>query len=119
MSFRPIDANGNGGLFRRTRCPGRVPLLQKLHQLSDGIGRRLPPGSGRPAPMDQWLMLDVLDYLSNGAIAIARRVLDLRADIGARLAEPLHRDGRQRPFLSARRAMRQLRVLEGMTGAAG
>jgi hypothetical protein len=27
-------------------------------------------------------MLDVLDYLSNGAIAIARRVLDLRADIG-------------------------------------
>src|SRR5471032_1365924 len=110
------------GLFRRTRCPCLLPLVQKIDQLRGGIGRRLPPGSRRPSPLDQRFILDVLDYLIDGpAVAIARWILDLGADLGARLAEPLHHDRRKRPGMragSAGRTMRHLRVLGGMTGAA-
>src|SRR5262249_61846935 len=64
-------------------------------------------------------MLDVLGDLGDGAVAVARRVLDLGADLGTRLAEPLHRDRRKQPHRSARGTMRQLRVAVGVTGAAG
>src|SRR6516225_2359426 len=68
------------GLFRRTRSPCRVPLLEKLDQLGDGIGSRLPPRSRCPAPVDQHVILDVLGDRGNVLPAAARRVLDLRAD---------------------------------------
>src|SRR6266851_6101200 len=63
-------------------------------------------------------MLNVVGDLGDGAVAVARRVLDLGADLGTRLAEPLHRDRRKQPHSSARGTMRQLRVAVGVTGAA-
>src|SRR5262249_52295057 len=69
--------------------------------------------------MNQFVVADMLRNRTDAASTIALGILDLRADLRARLAEPLHFRWRQQPDFGPRRPMGSLRIRLAETGAAG
>src|SRR5262249_16879205 len=82
------------------------PGLDELAQHGLRAGRRLAPGAGRQCPPDERVGRHVLDDLLEAATAIARRILQLLADLGQRAALPGHRERRQVPVGMSRHADR-------------
>src|SRR6516225_6560997 len=70
--------------------PGLHPRLDQLGRLLPRAGSRLASVSGRPCPADKGLLADVLNQRFKRPIAVACRILDLRTDLGKRLALPCH-----------------------------
>src|SRR6266853_1933825 len=91
----------------RARCN---PCLDELAKLLLGARRRNAPVPRLPRPGDEWILGHVLMDLREAVSAVARRILDLRADLRQRLALPCHRRGRQPPALIARDARDSLPV---------
>src|SRR5262249_12512141 len=67
---------------------------------------RLPAVSRRPRPADQMVLADMLDERCECSVAIARRILNLRADLAERLAFPSHLVRGEMPDRVARNAGR-------------
>jgi hypothetical protein len=65
---------------------------------------RLAAEPGRPSPADQRVAGHVRQDLLQRPAAVARRILDLRADLADRLILPSHLPGRQVPVRMARHA---------------
>ena len=61
-------------------------------------GAGLRPKPGRPGPADQRILADMVDQILELAAAVARGILDLRADLGNGLALPRHFARREMPF---------------------
>jgi hypothetical protein len=69
--------------------------------------------------MNQFVVADMLRNRLDAASTIALGILDLRADLRACLAKPLHCRWRQQPAFGAGRPMENLRVRLAVTGATG
>src|SRR5262245_56380814 len=96
-----------------------LPLPKKGRQLLGRVGGWRTSGTGRPSPMNQLVVADVLRNRLDAASTIALGILDLRADLRACLAKPLHFRRRQQPDCRAGRPMGSLCVRLAVTGAAG
>src|SRR6516165_8960591 len=83
----------------------RLPLPKEGRQLLRRVGGGRASGTGRPPPMNQLVVADILRDRLDAASTIALGILDLRADLRARLAKPLHFRWRQQPDFGAGRPM--------------
>lgn len=66
------------------------PGVKKRANLVLSAGRGLTAGAGGPSPADQMIGRDMVHDIFEGSAAIARGILDLRADLPNRLAFPAH-----------------------------
>src|SRR5258707_8623080 len=85
-------------LSRRTSRPGFYPGIDKragflLRTRSGGAAE-----AGVPCPTDQRVGTDVMDEVFGFSAAVTGGILDLRADLGKRLAFPCHLARRDMPF---------------------
>src|SRR5262245_12887057 len=74
----------------RTHRPGFYPGLDERARLLLRAWSRLPAISGRPRPTDQMIFADMLNERVHRTVSVARRILDLEADLAQRLAFPSH-----------------------------
>jgi hypothetical protein len=97
----------------------RLLLPKEGRQLLGRAGGRRTSGTGRPAPVNQFVVADMLRNRLDAASTIAPGILDLRADLRTCSAKPLHFHGRQQPAFGAGRPMEDLRIRRAVTGATG
>src|SRR5919108_1561273 len=97
-----------GGLNHlvRTGCPGFYPRFDERSRLLLRTRRWLPAISGCPSPTDQMIFADMLNERVERAVSIARRVLDLGADLSERFAFPCHLARCELPLRVSRHAPR-------------
>src|SRR4051812_46902070 len=74
----------------RALGPGVDPRLDQLAELGLGARGRDAARAGVPAPADQVVLGHVVMEFGKRATAVGRRILDLAADRGQRLALPSH-----------------------------
>src|SRR5712691_2244166 len=83
---------GDAALRRRA---GRAGIRPGAHDLAKARLRawcRRAPVSGRPRPSDERILAKVMQQRRHVAIAVARAVFDLLADLPERAAFPCHRE---------------------------
>src|SRR6186713_2068305 len=89
-------------LLRRTSRAGFHPGFDQRTSLLLRAGRGAAAGTGGPGPANQRIFADMMDEFFNLAPAIARRILELRADFRNRFALPRHFARCKVPFRMAR-----------------
>ena len=82
----------------RTRRSGLDPGIDERAGFLLRARRGRAAEAGRPGPADQSVGADVMDEVLQRPVAVARRILDLRADLSERLAFPCHLARREMPF---------------------
>src|SRR3546814_4713243 len=92
-----------GPLFRK-RLTGGDPSGHVSHMLVEIAGRRIAATSRSPRPRNETIDVRIVNQMLDNPVAIAaavaRRILQLRANLGARFSEPLHFHGRKLPWQS-------------------
>src|SRR5260370_14281155 len=88
-------------LSRRTSRPGFYPGIDQRAGFLLRTGRRGATEARVPSPTDQRVGTDVMDEVFGFPAAVTGGVLDLRADLGKRLAFPRHLARRDMPFRMA------------------
>src|ERR1700736_171587 len=91
-------------LSRGTNRPGFYPGIDKCAGFLLRTGSTGATEAGVPCPTDQGVGTDVMDKVFDLPAAVSGGVLDLRADLGERLAFPRHLARRDMPFRVARHA---------------
>src|SRR5260370_4386746 len=91
-------------LSRRTNRPGFYPGIDQRTGFLLRAGGRGSAEARLPCPTDQSVGTDVMDEVFDFPAAVTGGVLDLRADLGRRLAFPRHLARRDMPFRVARYA---------------
>src|SRR5260370_24369560 len=88
-------------LSRRTNRPGFYPGIDQRTGFLLRAGGRGSAEARLPCPTDQSVGTDVMDEVFDFPAAVTGGVLDLRADLGRRLAFPRHLARRDMPFRMA------------------
>src|SRR5207244_6955933 len=112
-----------GALLRALRA-AVDPRLDQFSEHLLAARRRLASFARLPAPGDEVVFRHVLVQELEIAAAVARRILDLPADLADRFPLPRHLERRHAPArmsgdAAVRRALVQREVMLRMTGAAG
>src|SRR6516162_5718631 len=78
-------------------CSSLYPFVEQRALLGLRAGRGLTAGARRPGPAHKMIGADMMHNVIERATAVARGILDLRADLSDRLALPTHVARRQMP----------------------
>src|SRR5271154_926515 len=81
----------------RAHRPTRPPGLNERARLLLRACRWFAAGPGRPRPADQMVIADMFNEALQRPVAVARGILDLRADLADRFAFPGHFARREMP----------------------
>ena len=92
--------------FRASRFPAHRssihPRFDERARFLLRAGRWFTAGSGHPRPADQTVLANMFNEALQRSVAVARRILDLGADLADRLAFPSHLARREMPDRVAR-----------------
>jgi hypothetical protein len=86
-----------GQILVWTNCSSLHPFAEQRARLRLRTGSGLTAGTRRPGPTHQMIGADMLHNVIERAAAVARGILDLRANLPDRLAFPAHFARRQMP----------------------
>src|SRR5215471_12488194 len=107
---RPQDVKAE--ILIWTNCSSLHPGVEQRTLLGLRAGSGLTPSARRPGPAYQMVATDMMYDVVGRAAAVARGILDLRADLPDRPAFPAHLARRQMPARSAGHAARvEIRLL--------